>query len=292
LNGEITNRIKEIKDPINAIRADIIKVEKTFKSESNKIRTAAEQEFQEYEDEKTRKAKEAQDKKDAELNAKVNAANEAAETATKQAEKANVLNAVKYTQIAENITEKATNSILTMNEGSLAQLKLDIGAKTFEKITANLDTSVLEDEVLGDLRIKFSQAKKQAEDLIQDKLDTIEKERNTVHSQQPVASTNPLPQKTESDETELVMKPDSPYTYDDLKAAGWNNEQLVEHGYAEYKEVASEEVSIERTTNEQFIFKIVAQISTLKSAVENRINEFGPTPELAELNEKLSKVLE
>lgn len=180
LNGLITSKIKLIKDPINAIRADIIDVEKTFKSESDKIKLAAEKEFEEYEKELTRLAEEKQKKKDAELLAKVEESNKAAEDAKNQMAKTTIYNKIKYEIIGEGISEKTSTALASANKNTLVALSEKLNNTTYDDAIEGLDISILDMEVQAELKERFVTVKNQSIQLIKEKVAAIDLESENM----------------------------------------------------------------------------------------------------------------
>lgn len=190
-------KIKEIKDPINAIRADIISVDKTFKSESDKLKEAIQNEFKEWEDEQQRKREEAKAKKEAAMRAEIEEANARAEEERKKSEVSHTINAIKYDEIMGNITGRANQLVNTLNIASLKSLVSEFKNKKFLELTLNYDVSLIEDETMEKLKSQFEKEISSSIALIENKIKSLEKEkaREIEKAQQEVAPA-PEPQNT------------------------------------------------------------------------------------------------
>lgn len=192
LNGLITSKIKLIKNPINAIRTDIIAVEKTFKSESDKIKEAAEKEFEEYEKIQAEIAAEKQRKKDEALNAKVNEAKATADEATLKLQKTTAYNAVKYEIIGESIKDAVNEAVLNANKNRLLELQDSITKSNYDDAIDGNDVSILDDNVQTELREYFNVSKANSLKMLSERLKAIETETENVvmkaTSQQPTSN--------------------------------------------------------------------------------------------------------
>lgn len=184
-NSSLKTEIKKIKDPLNDTKSKVISVEKTFKTESDKIKDAAEKLFKEYEDEVARKKQEALDKKNAALNAKITEAeNEAAEL-KKTSARSETINNLKYKETLEGITQKASDAVTNLNEGQVKALSQTLGITDFKDVLAKYDTSDIDDATLDSLEVSYVQAVKNAKSLLDNHLLSLKNERELAISKAP-----------------------------------------------------------------------------------------------------------
>lgn len=181
-NSSLKNEIKRIKDPLNDTKSKVISVEKTFKTESDKIKDAAELLFKEYEDEVALKKQQAIDKKNAALNAKITEAeNEAAEL-KKTSSRSETINNLKYKETLEGITQKASDAVTNLNEGQVKALSQTLGITDFKDVLAKYDTSDIDDATLDSLEVSYVQAVKNAKSLLDNHLLSLNNERELAVS--------------------------------------------------------------------------------------------------------------
>jgi hypothetical protein len=211
-NGTLTKTAKVLQKPYQDINKGFIEIKKTFKEESDKVKEAAEEIFAEYEEEKARKAAEQQAKKDAALNAQIEEANREAEELKNKTKISNTYNEIKFTQIAYEITEKTQDAILESNEESLNRFKAGIAQKTFEKATMHLDVSILDADVLSELKMNFAKAKRNAILSIDQKLESyaLQREKAILEAKQnvPAPPIPPVPSREELDDNKVALPED------------------------------------------------------------------------------------
>lgn len=241
-NGDLERTSKKLQKPYQDINKGFISIRKTFKDESDKLKEEAEKKFAPYEEEKIRKKKEADEKRDKELKDEIAKRDEQTKELQNKQKVSSVYNDIKFVEIAENISDNASDAIIEKNEDALQQLKAQIAQKTFEKITAKYETEVLDDTMKTELEAAFDKAKDRAIRMIQDKLDSYEMQReNDLNKAKQEAQNEPA-------QTSSIPAPPSP-------------------------EPEQEEVDIRKTTDDEFIEKIVNSVAALEMAVDNRMQD-------------------
>lgn len=269
-NSELKAKIKEIKDPLNDTRSKVISVEKTFKSESDKIKQEAEKLFQEYEDEVARKKQEAIDKKNAALNAKIKEAEEAASEMQKTSARSQVINDLKYKEILEGITQKASDAVNNLNEVQIKTLSQSFSILEFKDILANYDISDIDQKTIDDLEVSFNTASTNAQLMLNDKLQSLKNERELAFSRRQAEDPTPAIVPTTRSEDVAPSIPDAPM--------GIPGAEPTEFRFVIYMD----------TPNSFFTKNIENVISKLEEAIDAKLRK-GVTPELAELKDKFNQ---
>lgn len=255
-NGTLKKTAKEMKDPINKIRAGIIEIEKTFKAESDQIKEDFEEKFAEYEKEQAEKARIAKEKKDAAMNAEIEKANEETEKLRLQQKKMNMYNDIRNVEINQKITDRVADAIEESNESTLERLQAEIAQKTWEN-TVPPQVDELDDEVIAELISAFDKAKNRAVESINARLVKYEEEREKLQK--------------EAQEKAKKQQDSVP--------------QHMMHTSYEGTEPQQIEVPLKVTDEDRFIEKVLERIEALELAVDIRIKHEGLTPELKKLKE-------
>ena len=280
-NSELTKNIKKIKDPLNDTKSKVISVEKTFKSESDKIKEKAEKLFQEYEDEVARKKQEAIDKKNAALNAKIKEAEDAAAEMQKTSARSQVLNDIKYKETLEGITQKAADAVNHLNETQIKTLSQEFSIKEFSDVLTKYDTSALEQTTIDELTVAFNKAKEGAILTLNSKLKSLENERELAFSRRTESAKLEDPRLTgESIPHEEYMK----MFYQNDVPTGTIPPPPIPGSTPE-----SMNFQIFLNTPSSFFVKNIENVlEKISDAIDLKIG-MGATPELAELRDKFNQ---
>ena len=279
-NGELKRKMKDVKDPLNLILADVRKVDNTFKEESDNIKEAITTEFQPYEDEIARKKKEADDKKNAALKAEVDAANEAAEFERQKNLKSEVINKLKYGEIMEGITQKTVDAVADMNPRSLEQYLHAVRNTDFADIKGRYDVTVIDAETLESIEASFAKARAGAINLIDERLAKYAEDQKRaiedgIRNAPAVPPVPPVPAQQIGKEISENIGQD----HDLIKSRG-----IVDDSIAT-------EITMKlywNNTPEGFVKNVEALIVTLEKALQRRMRD-GVTPALAELQTKFNQ---
>lgn len=194
-NSKIKAVAKEMKDPLNKTKSHIINIEKEALKSAAEILEAIDLEFEPYVADEQRKAEIAKKKKDDALNAKVLEAEAETKKVLDQAKKVEVLNKVKYELIAEKITNATSNHIANSNLKNIEEHSTYVNTITFDKLVAEQDVLLLDEDVLKELMTSFDVAIKNAKANIETRIKALETEvRNQVLEAKEVERNTPQPE--------------------------------------------------------------------------------------------------
>lgn len=269
-NGDLKREINKVKGPLNAIKADVITVEKTFAEESEKIKIAAQEEFADYEAEVEKKKQEALDRKNAAMNEQIDKAKEEAERLQKQSEVSNLYNKIKYTLIQEGITNAVDDAIFNNNEDALAALKAQIAQKTFESICPP-NIGLLDEDSLVELDQSFLKAKERAIHKLDQKFEEYERKRQEYAEQKAIEQ---VPHPPSRNEDAAPSIPDAPM--------GLNTDDIQRTNDGEVMS------GVSQLNQQEFNNFILKEIQILKNTILERLKTSGNDPELLSIYNKLN----
>jgi hypothetical protein len=263
-NASIKAAGKKMKENPAKKQKAIIAIEKDFLNQVTELQTTIQTEFKTYLDELEKdKAAKLKAKEDA-LNAEIIKANSQKDEVLNNAKKTEIYNTIKFTLIGEQITEKVNGLIVSANEQSLKN-ELEILDNTgWDNTVGELDYSVLENEVLAELRTKLATSVYNATLLIEDKLNSIKNEKDLMISK----SKEQVDPVANLEETA----------------------KMVEHHFPSSSVPAPPSMNVvqavksvdEDMTDEEFVNYIKLQTTKLRKLVNNRIGS-APAPVLKTL---------
>ena len=169
--------VKRVADALKRPRLDqnkaIGSIKTTFIDEATALFDGAEKEFAPYVEAEIEKARLAKEKKDKAFNDKIAEQAAELEEQRKKNESSKVFNFIKYSLIAENISNTTNHAVIEANESTLVQLQGKLIRETFENLTKNQDLEFISDPLIAELKQSFLKAKRQSIAIIGEKLESL-----------------------------------------------------------------------------------------------------------------------
>ncbi len=276
-NGKLTKSAKQLKDPYLKIQKSIIAIEKGFKEISSDIQKNILDRFSEYEEEQKRIKEEKQRKKDEALLKEIEDSKKEAEELKKKNLINEVYNSILNKEINENIVLKTMNTISTANLETIKSLKLILEAKDFSLFKNKYDISLLPNDLMFELKKKFSDSIINSINLINDKIKNIqtekEKEKLEAFNEFNKEKGYPLPGNNISSTEEILLGSE-----DNLK----NVSSLKE---------TNEENILKQLNNEDFYKYVKKELILFKKILIEKLDESKvPDPYLYILKVEFNKI--
>jgi hypothetical protein len=162
------------------INKAIIAIEKAFIAEATAVYDNAEKLFEPYIMAEEEKALAKQKAKDQALLDKIAEEKAGKDEAEEKLAKSNLYNKIKYELITGLITEKVSEAISLGSEQHVQDIKARIDSYSYELITTGVDDSILDEDVVGELKHFYVNAKQKALVMINGRLDAFAKERENI----------------------------------------------------------------------------------------------------------------
>jgi hypothetical protein len=176
-NANIKRAAKELKKEPAKITKGIIAIEKTFLAEAKTVLENVSETFKPYLEYKEEKAAEAQRKKDQALLDKIKEETDAREQTDLKLQKTNIYNKIKYDAINGSMIEQVSEAVINGNEGKLSFLLNIVSNATYDKIKGPIIDSVLDDNVIAELKEYFITAKAKCIQMLNQRLESINLEK-------------------------------------------------------------------------------------------------------------------
>lgn len=172
--------IKDLKAPYVKINKGYISIEKAIIDEATKVYESAEETFATYITEQDKIAAERQAKKDKALQEALAEENKGKVEAQDALAKSTLYNKIKYEIINKNTTEASANAVANSNRDIVSGLESDINNYTFDTIIGDNDVSILDENVVAELKEYFITSKNNAVKILVDKIKALDIETKNI----------------------------------------------------------------------------------------------------------------